>query len=189
MSVKPTLVDMAKEGQILSSRQSGAKAADKIAKAMAKGTVVVSFKAVQIATPTYLDEIVARMAGGLRKNEDTVVVLTQMNEEVHESLELIAGKRGVAIAELSDKQIELIGGKKQLDETLKAAQELGEFTAPELAEKLKIKLPALHQRLQDLMEAGVVTREPDKSSKRGRPHGYSTPDPKKLSDSKQLIRA
>ena len=71
-----------------------------------------------------------------------------------ESLEPVLERLRMTLGSLDDGQIELLGGPRQLEETPHDDQELGTFTAPELAERLEMKLPALHQ----LLEAGVLTR-------------------------------
>ena len=83
------------------------------------------------------------------------------------------------LANLEDDQIKLLGGSRQLKETLREAQRMGEFSAPELAERLQIKLPALHQRLQALLEAGAVGRTRETAGARGR-HAYRAPKPRDL---------
>jgi len=176
------IVKMAEIGPVLSSRDGGRAAADKAEAAMKPGGLVVSFKGVEIATPSFLDEVFSRIAGLLRQNESLVIAVTGLDDEVRESLDLIFEKRQLRMAVLNNEQIELLGGTQQLQETLAAAQRLGSFTAPDLAEELKIKLPSLHQRLAALLEAGAITRAPDKSAKHGRRHVYGAPSPKDIED-------
>ncbi len=84
------------------------------------------------------------------------------------------------MAALTNGQMRLLGGSKQLKDTLREAQDLGYFTAPQLAERLALKLPNLHARLKALAEAGAVAREEDSSGhevNRGRPaRGFHAPD-------------
>lgn len=162
-------------GAVLSTRERGREAADKAEAAIHDGGLILSFAGVEIATPSFLDELFTRIAGLLRQNETLFVVVVGLADEVRESLDLVFEKRQLRMAVLGDKQIELLGGTEQLEETFKAAQKLGSFTAPDLADELKIKLPSLHQRLAALLEAGALTRAPDKTAKHGRRHVYNAP--------------
>ena len=98
-----------------------------------------------------------------------------MNDDVLESAELVLDRLKMTLGTLDDGQIKLLGGSRHLQDTIRAAQELGTFTAPDLAEQLKIKLPALHQRLNQLIEAGVLVREDDPTATRGKRGKYSAP--------------
>lgn len=180
------LIKLIEFGSVLATRENGRSAADQIQDAAQGPGLVLSFAGVEIATPSFLDEVVARLAGLLHKNESLIVVITGLSDEVRHSLALVLADRHLSFAVLEDEQIKLLGGSRQLEETLVAAQELGSFKASELAEELKIKLPNLHQRLGALLEAGALVRQPDKSGGRGGPHDYATPDPKKL---KKLVAA
>src|SRR6188474_1054314 len=188
MSMKQLqLLKLGERERVLSTRDRGRVAADLIQEALDKGSLVISFADVEIATPSYLDEIVKRLGGLLRGNEERVVVITAANEEVADSLELVLGKHNMAIAAMQDNQVRLLGGSAQLKKTLTAAQKLGTFSAADLAEELELKLPNLHQRLKDLMESGALAREPDESAPRGKRHRYDAPSPSKLKTSKLKV--
>jgi hypothetical protein len=162
---------------VLSTRERGHEAADRVQLALDRGSLVLSFDGVEIATPSYLDEIVRRLSGLLRGNQDHLVVVAGTNEEVAESLELVLEKHRMALARVQDQQLELLGGSAQLKKTLAVAQKLGgSFSAADLAKELELKVPNLHQRLKDLMEFGAVAREDDEDAVRGRKHLYDTPD-------------
>jgi hypothetical protein len=180
---KPTLVNIAQFGSVLATRATGREAADRIQDAADSGDVVVSFHGVEIATPSFLDEVVLRVAQVLRGRQ-RILVLAGLDDEVRESLELVLANRDLRLAYLDDDHVKLLGGSKQLDETLRAAQELGSFKAPELAEQLRIKLPNLHQRLSALLESGALTR--DAGAKRG--HDYLAASPEDI-DPKKLVTA
>ena len=167
---------MGEDGPVLSTRERGREAADQVQEAFDRGSIVINFKSVEVATPSFLDEIVRRLSGLLRGNEERVVVIAQANEDVADSLELVLDKHKMALATVKDDQLELLGGSAQLKTTLKAAQQMGSFSAADLAKELEVKLPNLHQRLKGLMEAGAVAREPDESATRGKRHRYDTAD-------------
>ena len=85
-----------------------------------------------------------------------------MNDDVKESVELVLSRERMALGELDDDHIEPLGGTSQLHNALREAQKMiGAFTAPDLAGRLQLKLPGLHERSNQLIAAGVLTREDD----------------------------
>ena len=179
---------LAEAGPVLSTRERGREAADRIQSDLTDHGVVVSFADVEIATPSFLDEVVSRLAGLLHGNEKLTVVLTGLNEEVRHSLQLVLERRHLRLTVLGeDEKVHLLNSNPQLEETLAKAQELGTFTASELAKELKLKLPNLHQRLTMLLEAGALTREPDSAAGR-RGHSYSATKPADINP-KKLVTA
>jgi hypothetical protein len=170
------LLNMGENGAVLSTRERGRVAADQVQEALDRGSIVINFKSVEVASPSFLDEIVRRLGGLLRGNEDRVVVVTGANEDVTDSLELVLEKHKMALATVKDDQLRLLGGSAQLKSTLAAAQKMGTFSAADLAKELEVKLPNLHQRLKGLMEAGAVAREADETASRGKKHRYGTAD-------------
>jgi hypothetical protein len=179
-------LNLRETGRVLSTRERGRRAAEQVQDVFEKGNVVISFGGVEVATPSFLDEIVLRLGGLLRGNTDRLVVIASTNEDVSESLELVLDKHRMALAKLKEDQIELLGGSAQLKKTLKAAQRLGSFSTPELAKELELKLPNLHHRLKDLLEAGALAREPDQTAKHGKRDRYEAPD---AADAAKLVAA
>jgi DNA-binding transcriptional ArsR family regulator len=179
MSVK--LIDLREFGRVLSTREGGRKAADHVQEVLEESDgVVLSFVGVEVASPSFLDEILLRLRAALTGESSRVVVVTGLNGDVSESLELVLRHRKLTLAHLRKDKVELIGGSQQLAETLSAANELGgPFKATELAERLKVKLPNLHQRLKSLGETGVVARTVDSTAKKGRRFDYRTFDASK----------
>lgn len=175
----PEILNLAGHGLVLSTRQLGHDAADEIKAALERGSVVISFAGVEVATPSFLDEVLTRLRGVLQSSERAIVLVSGMNEDIEESLALVLEHRKLMLGEIADDHLRLLGGRRQLIETLEKASQLGSFRATELAEELRIKLPSLHQRLKALMDAGVLAREED-DAERGRRHRYSVPDPKEL---------
>ncbi len=174
------MLKLAEGGTVLSTREAGRLAADRVQDALDKGSLTLNFSGVEIATPSFLDEIVTRLAGLLRGNKDRFVVVVTTSEDVSESLELVLEKHRMALAKIEDDKLELMGGSAQLKKTLDAAARLGHFSALELAAELELKLPNLHHRLKDLLEAGALAREPDGSAERGKRDRYEAPDARKL---------
>lgn len=179
MSLKPTPYALRKHGGVLGTRELGRAVGRELQDALAEAPgLVLSFSDVEVASPPFLDELLSSIHASLYGGEaNKLLVIDGLNEDVKESLLLVLERRKLALATLENHQIKLLGGSRQLQETLREAQEMGEFSAPDLAERLEIKLPALHQRLQALLETGAVGRTRDSSGERGR-HVYRAPKPR-----------
>jgi hypothetical protein len=163
------LLNLVEYGRVLSTRERGRQAADRLQDALVGGNaVVLNFAGVEVASPSFLDEVLIRLRGVLSGSGSAVVVVAGLNEDVAESLELVLDRRKMALAALDDDKLTLLGGSAQLQETLSEASKLGSFKAPELAKNLKIKLPNLHQRLKSLAEGGAIGKVPRDASAPGR---------------------
>jgi DNA-binding transcriptional ArsR family regulator len=138
--------------------------------------LLLNFAGVDVASPPFLDELI-RAVRVLTQGGDSgrILIVVNYNEDVKESLALVLERQKLVMAALEDDTVDLLGGTARLRETLRAAQELEVFTAPELADRLRMKLPAVHQRLKTLTDAGAVAREPDETAERGRRHTYRAP--------------
>lgn len=161
--MNPVVFDLGGRGKVLATRQLGREvgraAADRLVGAQA---LVLAFWGVEVASPPFLDELLRALRAELRGGgSDRLLVAVSVNEDVRESLQMVLDRQGGALATLAGDRLELLGGSRQLAETLREAQKLGYFTASELAERLKIKLPNLHARLKALAEAGAIAREQD----------------------------
>jgi transcriptional regulator of heat shock response len=178
MRHKPTLVNLSEYGEILSTRERGREVADHVQDVLRATTgLVLNFTGVEVATPSFLDEILIRIRSVLQSEDDGVaVVVTGTNEDVLETLNLVLRHQRLMLAQLAQNQLELLGGNQQLRETLAAAQKLGTFTATQLADDLRLKLPNLHQRLKALMDAGAVTRQADETAQHGKRYLFEAID-------------
>lgn len=87
------------------------------------------------------------------------------------------------LATLHGDALKLLGGSQQLQETLDVASRHSDFTPKDLADELGVKLPALHQRLKALTEAGAISQ---RDSKRGKSDVYGGPD---VGELRQLTNA
>lgn len=176
MSVKIQRYDLVKHGRVLSTRLMGRDVGRAVSAILAdSGRLLLSFHEVDVASPAFLGEVVSALRGVLMSSDDRWLLLTGMNEDVKESVELVLQREKMALGELDRNQVTLLGGSHQLHETLREAQKMGTFTAPDLANKLKLKLPALHQRLNQLIEAGVLSRADDPTATRGKRGRYTAP--------------
>jgi hypothetical protein len=183
MSLKIERYDLVRNGRVLATRPAGREAGRNAAELLADADcLLVSFWQVDVASPPFLAEVVNALRAVLIADEKRWLLLTGMNEDVKESMELVLHRQKMSITALEGDHIELLGGSTQLIETLREAQRMGTFTAPDLADRLKIKLPALHQRLKALVEAGAVSREDDPTATRGKRGKYSAPSPEDIRD-------
>lgn len=184
VSVKHHVVRLREHGTVLGTRSLGAEVADEIrASDPTAGALILDFSGVRVASSPFLDEIVCAVRSTIVDHPDRYVVSAGLNEDVLDTVQLVADRRGIALAVLQDEKLRLVGGKRHLEETLAAAQDLSSFTAPQLAERLQLKLPNLHQRLAQLQEAGALTRAEDTTAERGRRLMFDTPDPAELAKS------
>jgi DNA-binding transcriptional ArsR family regulator len=161
VSVNTVVFDLGEYGKVLATRERGREAgraaADRLTGAL---SMVLGFWGVEVASPPFIDEFLRAVRAELIGGESSrLLVAVGANEDVRESLAIVLERQGSALANLEKDHIELLGGSRQLRETLKEAQKLGYFTASELAERLEVKLPNLHARLKALTEAGAVARE------------------------------
>lgn len=174
-----TLFRLHDVGELLLTRTDGRGAADKLRPLMAAPSdLVLDFGGIEAATPSFLDEICSEIDLGLRRHRDDgmVVVATHMKPDVMESFRFILERHRHSLAYWTGKHIDLLNAPPHLVETLQAAIDLGgEFTVPELAERLELQPSTVNERLADLLEAGAVGRERDRRAERGRRYRYRTP--------------
>ncbi len=176
MSLKIQRYDLANKGRVLATRPVGREVgAEAAARLTDSPGLLLSFYGVDVASPSFLREVFNALRGVLTSSEQHWLLFTGMNEDVRESIELVLKHEKMVLGSLEKNHIDLLGGSEHLSATLHEAQKLGTFTAPELAERLKVKLPALHQRLNQLTEAGLLTREDDPTATRGRRGKYTAP--------------
>lgn len=176
MSLNSARCDLVRHGSVLATRPKGRKAGAEAAESLSSsGRLLLNFHGVEVASPPFLDEVLKAVRAELLSGEKRWLLVTGCNEDVQESLEMVLQRHKMALGSLDGSQVELLGGTPQLKETLRAAQEMQEFTAPDLAEHLRLKLPALHQRLNALLEAGVLAKQNDPTATRGKRGMYRTP--------------
>lgn len=163
-------------GSIFNTRERGQRAAFAIGlHAEAPNSFLLDFQSVDAVGPPALDEILTAVDTHLRRHRDSNVtaLATNLSESNREILEFVLGRGawpGFAHRTASD--VELIGARPHLSQTLKAAQELGPFTAPQLADHLDLKLPNTNQRLKLLLQAGALGRVPDETAENGTRFAY-----------------
>ncbi|MGO9751978.1 MAG: hypothetical protein ACLP8S_16205 [Solirubrobacteraceae bacterium] len=176
MSLKLERYDLAQHGDVLATRSTGRDVGRAVAERLAESPgLIVSFNGVDVASPAFLFELIGAIRAALIVPPTRWLLVTGMNDDVRESAELVLERLKMVLGQLENDQIELLGGARHLQDTIRAAQKLGAFTAPDLAAELELKLPALHQRLVQLVEAGVLSREDDPTATRGKRSKFTTP--------------
>jgi hypothetical protein len=182
MSVSPAIFDLGEHGKVLATRTAGREVGRAAADALEEApALILGFWGVEVASPPFLDEFLRALRTVLLGGDSGhLLVATGFNEDVGESLEIVLERQGASMAALTSGQMRLLGGSKQLKETLREAEKLGYFTAPQLADRLALKLPNLYARLKVLAEAGAVAREDDSSGERatggGAARSFHAPD-------------
>jgi hypothetical protein len=176
MSLKLERYDLAQHGDILATRSTGRDVGRAVAERLTESPgLLLSFHGVDVASPAFLFELIGAIRAALLTPPAHWLLVTGMNDDVRESAELVLERLKMVLGQLEDDQIQLLGGAHHLQKTIKAAQQLGVFTAPDLASELELKLPALHQRLIQLVEAGVLSREDDPTATRGKRSKFTAP--------------
>lgn len=172
---KPLHIYLRDRGRILSTRPRGREAADHVrAIADDAGDLILDFAGVEVASPPFLQELVDGVHSLVLRDRETgrIVLFVNMNEDVAETMRYVVSRKKVSLAYREGRRIELLEGKPHLIETLREAQQLRSFTAPDLARKLGIAADTATQRLRKLLETGAIVREPDAEARQGVRHLY-----------------
>lgn len=167
-------------GDVLATRGRGRRTASQVQRiAERPGDVLLDFRDVEVATPPFLQELTNAIDALVHQDPERgrIVLAANMNDDVCETFAFVLGRRRRTLAFRKDSRLDLLDGKPHLRQTLEAAQKLCSFTAPQLAEQLKINDDTATQRLRQLLENGAVTREEDEDATRGRRHRYRAPAP------------
>jgi hypothetical protein len=180
--MKPLHFALVDHGRVLATRTAGREAAARILELLGeRRPLVLNFKGVEAVTPPFLDEVLGAVQTAVGENDETcVVVFFEPNPDVRETLEFVLLRRKVPMVELHRTKVDLVAGISQLAKTLEAAQRLGEFTAPELAEELSLKLTTTNQRLKTLTQARAIARHRDRDAAHGKRYRYASPSPAAL---------
>ena len=176
----PLHVYLRDHGRVLSTRPRGRDAADRLrAVADEPGDLIVDFEGVEVASPPFLQEVVDAAHSLVLRDTNTgrIVLFAQMNEDVAETMRYVVAKRKLSLAYQEGGRVDLLEGTTHLLETLRTAQQLRSFTAPQLAEKLNLKSDAATHRLKKLLETGAVVRENDPDARQGIRHLYRAATP------------
>lgn len=174
--MKNTQIVFADFGNVLATREQGRRLAELISARSAEPTsFLFNFEGVDAITPPFLSETLDALYAAIKRHRDEHLFAAAINldEDNLETLKVVINAGdwpGLAYA--ADNAIELLSAGPQLAETLREAQDLGPFIAPQLAERMGMKLPATNQRLSQLVEAGAMARWRDASASRGKRYQY-----------------
>jgi hypothetical protein len=162
-------------GAVLATRPRGKETADHLrALAAEPGDLILDFRDVEVASAPFLQELVNGVQSVIAAASDTgrIVLIANMNEDVAETLAYVVARKKLMLPYRQGDQVELLEANQQFADTLREAQRLRSFTAPQLANRLHIKPDAATQRLRKLLATGSVVREPDATAKQGLRHLY-----------------
>lgn len=157
-------------GRVLATREKGQRVARHLGELVREPAhLLLDLAEVEVVTPPFLDELLGELQRVLQRHRDHggFAIAVNLNEDVRETFEMVLERRRHALAYWHEDQLGLLGGNPHLARTLREARQLGEFTAPELAERLALKLSNANQRLSALQAAGAVSRERDLDAERG----------------------
>lgn len=127
----------------------------------------IDFSQVEAMTISFADEFLgrfySRMAGG-----DTTMLVDLVgldDEETRETVSICLERRDLFGVDLDKHQ--LLGKAEMLGDTYRAARELGQFRATELAARLGVTPQNVNNRLKKLVAAGAVLKQRVTDLKRG----------------------
>ncbi len=177
--MKPVHFMLAGYGAILGRRDVGREiGADVLRIVHGNASVILDFNGVDVIAPSCFEEIYRPLRGLFDppSEEPRVLVVLGLDEDVRATVEMVLERHKAAIAELKDHDLDLLTSVPHLADTLAMAKQLGQFTAPELAERMDLKLPNANSRLTRLVASGALEREPDPDAGRGKRFRYRLPD-------------
>lgn len=169
-------------GSYLATRDKGAKIREELERKIrllpTGDTVEISFAGVEAVTISFADEFIGRLftahaAGDL---PEVALVLTGLNQEVHEALDVCLERRDELAVHRHGRTAELLGATDELlDETYERARARKQFRATELADDLGISPQNANNRLKWLVEAGALLRTRTSPEGGGKEFVYRAP--------------
>jgi hypothetical protein len=175
-------VSMKKFGDVLDTRRSAAKVRAGIEREVLSTSdgdvLVLDFKGVRAITVPFADECIGLLlAGRLTGYHGSHPVLAvNANEDVRDTLSLTLATRRLGLLHVAE-PLELLGGDDLLNDTLSEAWAMGQFTASELAERLRVSPQAANNRLKALVSRGALRRALIVPSGGGKEFVYTVPEP------------
>lgn len=160
---------------IFATREEGRRLAEQLRQqAEEPGDVILDFDQVAVVTDPFAQELLAEVRELIERSRDVgrIVFAVNVEPDVRESLRFVLERRRQTLAHLRNSTLELLVSDPDLQKTLREAEQLESFTAPEIAARLGIKPDAATHRLTKLLLAGAVVRERDRRASRGIRHLY-----------------
>lgn len=138
-------------------------------------SLVIDFTGVEDVTFSFADECIAKVMISKAAGDypDRGIVLSGMNDEVRETLDVVLTRRDLAVVAV-DGEASVLGADSFLSETLQAALDLGSFRASDIAERLGLSVQAANNRLKHLSASGAVVRHLVVPEGGGRQYQYRT---------------
>jgi len=168
------------ERGLLTTRSEGERLRQKLEKALRPRPtdLDVSFSDVKALTISFADEFLGRVLTELQvaPHEPIPIVLTGLNEDAAEELDVVLERRKLAAASEVGGRLTLIGGDRYLKSTYEAAVTLRRFTPAALAEKLGSTVQNINNRLKKLVQAGALERSRVPVAGGGREYEYYIPE-------------
>jgi hypothetical protein len=140
--------------------------------------VAIDFDGVRGMTVPFADAFFVPLLSGRLQGyygEHPVLVINAA-DDVYETLEAVLINRDLAVLAIEpERGGSLVGGEPALRETMRAAAELDDFTASQLAEKLGLTVQATNNRLKQLVRIGALARVAIVPAGGGREYRYRVP--------------
>lgn len=132
-------------------------------------TVRIRFDGVEAMTISFADEFLGRFYSSMAAGDVTAagVLLSGFNEETHEAVAICLDRRDLIAVAAHHGETILMGRSEPVDAAFRAALQLGEFRATDLAAALSITPQNANNRLKRLVGAGAVQRRQASVSNRG----------------------
>lgn len=179
--VKHPLAQYGRPQGVLTTRAAGEQALSDLEKAIAAQTpgsvIALDFEGVDAISVPFADAFLGKLLTGRVAGyyEDHPIVLVNTSEDVRETIAAALRYRHLIALALSRDRAELLGADKNLDETMQAAFELGDFSVVDLAAKLDLTPQVVNNRLRHLLRSGALQRHRVNPPRGGREFRYQVP--------------
>ena len=183
-TLAPMTHPMAQYGQprgVLTTRAAGEQALADIEKVIAAQTpgavITLDFRDVEAISVPFADACLGRLLTGRVAGyyEDHPIVLLNANEDVRATIGLALRYRHLVALALGDGGPELLGADEVLEQTMRAAVELQDFSVVDLAARLDLTPQAANNRLRHLIRSGALARQRVSPERGGREFRYRVP--------------
>jgi hypothetical protein len=167
---------------LLVGRESGQRARSLLEQEMhthrlAEDPVAIDFDGVRGMTVPFAHEFFVPLLGGRLAgyyDEHPVFVINAV-EDVASTLEIVLRNSDLAVLSLHGYAGPLLGGEPALQQAMKIAQRLEDFTANDLSAELGVSAQAANNRLKQLVRIGALLRVPVVLAAGGREYRYQLP--------------
>jgi len=140
--------------------------------------VGVDFRGVRAMSVPFAEGFFVPLLGGWLTGyyDEQPIVVWGVDEDVAGTVDAVLRLRNMSVLAVQKDQAALLGGEEALEQTALLAYELGEFSAPELAERLGITVQAANNRLKELVQRGTLARVAGIAPSGGRQYVYRVPE-------------